>query len=229
MPYISFISLGCFILTIGFYLVFRKIYMRYRHWWLMPLLPSAAVLIVFLWVFNIHYDDYYRYNHALVWFLGPVTVAYAAPFYEFRRLIKQYYITIIGGSLIAVMLSVGLGLLLSSLIGAEAWVQKSFILRSISTPFALAISDIVGSDKGLSILFIMIHGVFANITGLLWFHLFRIRSTIAQGVTWGSIGHALATVKAFETSTEHGVLSSLSLILSGVITMLFAPLFLLLF
>lgn len=164
-----------------------------------------------------------------VWLLGPVMVAYAVPFYEFRHLIKSHYIALLGGTFVSIAVSLALGLLLTRIAGLEPWVQKSFLLRSISTPFAFAAADSINADKSLTMVFLVIMGIFSNTTGLIWFYFFRIRSIVAQGITFGNVGHGTATAKAFEISSDHGVLSSLSLILAGIITMLIAPLFLLFF
>ncbi len=226
---ISYISLLCLLLTIGLYVAFRHYYLKYKYGWLMPLIPCSVLLIAFLSVTGISFETYYQYNHLLVWLLGPVMVAYAVPFYEFRHLIKNHYIALLGGTIASIIVSLALGLLLTRMVGLDPWVQKSFLLRSISTPFAFAAADTIGADKSLSLVFIVIMGIFSNTTGLLLFYIFRIRSMVAQGITFGNIGHGTATAKAFEISPDHGVLSSLSLILAGMITMLMAPLFLLFF
>ncbi len=226
---ISYISLLCFLLTIGLYMIFRHYYLKYKRGWLMPLIPCSVLLIAFLAIAGISFETYYQYNHLLVWLLGPVMVAYAVPFYEFRHLIKNHYITLSGGTIISIAVSFALGLLLTRMMGLDPWVQKSFLLRSISTPFAFTAADTIGANKSLALVFIVIMGIFSNTAGLFLLYFFRIRSTIAQSVTFGNIGHGTATAKAFEISPDHGVLSSLSLILAGMITMLIAPLFLLFF
>ena len=54
---------------------------------------------------------------------------------------------------------------------------------------------------------------------------YGIRNSIAEGVAIGTASHAIGTSKAFELGETEGAISSLSIVIAGVITVLPAILF----
>lgn len=220
------ISALFFILTFIFYVGFRKLYLTHKKWWLTPLLPSVFFLILLTLWWDVPFEDYFRYNQLWIWFLGPVTVAYAVPLFEYRELAKKYWRSLLIGSVFSIFLSIVLGLLITRLLGLDVFMQKSFLTRSISTPFAIVSMAAMGeSEFNMAIVFISIVGIFTNLSGFFWLQFFKIKNPVAQSVAMGCVGHGLATARSFEKGTNYGVISSLSLMIAGMITMTIAPLY----
>ena len=70
---------------------------------------------------------------------------------------------------------------------------------------------------------IIITGILGNIAGPLLCRIFRIRGQIAQGVAYGTAAHVIGTAKANELSELTGAISSLSLVVAGLVTAVLFP------
>ena len=72
---------------------------------------------------------------------------------------------------------------------------------------------------------IVITGVLGNIFGGLIFRLFKITEPISRGLALGTSAHAIGTAKAIELGEVEGAMSSLSIAVSGILTVVFASVF----
>ena len=59
--------------------------------------------------------------------------------------------------------------------------------------------------------------------GPLVFKLFNIKDEIAEGIALGTASHAMGTSKAIELGEIQGAMSSLSMSITGIITVFLAP------
>jgi len=55
--------------------------------------------------------------------------------------------------------------------------------------------------------------------------LFKIKNPISVGLSLGTASHAIGTIKALELGEVQGAMSSLSIAISGLLTVLMAPIF----
>ena len=69
---------------------------------------------------------------------------------------------------------------------------------------------------------IIITGVFGNIVGEPICKLFHITEPVAKGVGMGSSAHAIGTAKAMEMGEVEGAISSLSIAVTGLLTVIAA-------
>jgi len=72
---------------------------------------------------------------------------------------------------------------------------------------------------------IILTGVLGNLIAVSVCRLFRITHPIAKGIAIGSASHAIGTAKAMELGEVEGAMSSLSIVLSGLLTVVGAALF----
>ncbi len=224
-----FISFFCLFITVFLYIVFRKYYQKNPHFWNMPVLAVSCGLILFLQLTPISYDDYIFYNQWLIWFLGPVMVSFAVPLYRHRQMIKDHKLSLCIGVIVGVVMAVFSALFLARLFHLPLEMQKSLIVRSISTPFAMNVAHTIGGSPSQAAVFVVFAGLFGHLSGLIWIAVFNIRSHMAKGAMLGAASHGIGAAKAFEISGEAGVVASLVMMISGMLTMLLAPLIGLLF
>ncbi len=92
--HIHFVALICFIGTVLAYLWGKKFYQKHPYVLLSPAVFIPCLIILCLVFFNIQYDNYMYYSKWLVWMLGPATVAFAIPIYEYRKVIQQHAFSI---------------------------------------------------------------------------------------------------------------------------------------
>ena len=76
---------------------------------------------------------------------------------------------------------------------------------------------------GVSTAAIVVTGIFANMMGVSFCRLFRITHPVAQGVAFGTAGHVIGTSKANELDPLTGAVSSLSLVVAGLLTAVLFP------
>ena len=72
---------------------------------------------------------------------------------------------------------------------------------------------------------IILTGIFASMLGPTFCKLFRLTQPLAQGVAFGTAGHVIATARANELSPLIGAVSSLSLVVAGLLTAAIFPVF----
>ncbi len=218
-----FANLSCLMLTVVIYYLNKRLYRRWRLLLLMPLVFTPLVLIVLLLTTHISWQNYIGDNHWLIWLLGPATLAFAIPVYENLGLIRRHWMSLGAGVLTAVVVAVLSSVWLARLFSLPEMVERSLAVRSITTPFALAAAKQVGGQPDLVALFVVITGVFGMAIGDALFLRLMIKQSIAKGASLGAASHGAGTAKAYQLGPEEGVVSSLVMMLAGIMTVLLAP------
>ena len=70
---------------------------------------------------------------------------------------------------------------------------------------------------------IAVTGITGVLLGPVFCKLFRLRDPICQGVAYGTASHVLGTSKALEIDPLTGAVSSLSLVVAGLLTAVLFP------
>ena len=185
-----------------------------------PLLIAILLTMgVLLWL-NIDYETYEGSAKYLSYLLTPATVALAIPLYEQIELLKKNWKAVFAGiftGVLSSMLSVLLFALVFRLSHAE---YVTFLPKSITTAIGMGVSEELGGYVAITVAVIIITGIIGNIFAELICRLFRIKEPIAVGIAIGSSSHALGTAKAMEIGDVEGAMSSLSIVVSGLLTVL---------
>ncbi|WP_416410468.1 LrgB family protein [Pantoea sp. App145] len=218
------ISLICLVLTLLVYYLNKRLYRRWRTLVLMPLVMTPLVLVVLLLVTHVSWKDYIAESHWLLWLLGPATLAFAVPVYENQEIIKRHWLSLSLGVATATLVSVCSSVWLARLLTLPESIQRSLAVRSITTPFALAAAKPIGGQPDLVALFVVITGVFGMAVGDFLFLRIAIKQGVAKGAGFGAASHGAGTARAYQIGQQEGVVSSLVMMLSGVVTVILAPL-----
>jgi predicted murein hydrolase (TIGR00659 family) len=218
------IAAGCFVLTVALYFVSKRVYARFHQPWLTPLLTVPVVLVAIVLGARIPYPVYFADTRWLMWLLGPATVAFAVPIFEYRHLLKKHWLSLSVGVTVGILVAVGGSLALAKLLHLSPELQRSLATRSVSTPFALAVSDKLHAPKDLTALFVIATGVVGMLFGEIVLALVPLRSRLARGALFGAAAHGVGTAKARELGSEEGVVASLTMMIAGVVMVLLAPL-----
>lgn len=183
-----------------------------------PLLLSILFVSIFLLLFKIDYTTYYSSAKALNYLLTPATVSLAVPLYEEIKTLKKHPAAILLGILSGVISSLVGIYLLSLLFRLNHQEYVTFLPKSITTAMGMPLSEEYGGLASITVISIIITGVFGNVTSEALIRIFRIKSPIAKGVAVGTSSHAIGTAKAMEIGTIEGAVSSLSLVIAGLMT-----------
>lgn len=190
-----------------------------------PMLIALIAIIAILFVFHVDYETYYEGAKYLSYFLTPATVCLAIPLYEQIELLKKNVKAIMAGVTAGVLTS------MLSVLGCAAVFQLSqkeylsFLPKSVTTAIGMGISEELGGMVTLTVVVIMITGIAGAIVAELVMKLFRIKEPIAKGIGIGSASHVVGTAKAMEMGRLEGAMSSLSIAVSGVLTVIAASVF----
>lgn len=77
-----------------------------------------------------------------------------------------------------------------------------------------------GGIVAITVAVIIITGILGNIIAITVFRIFRIYEPIARGISLGGASHAIGTAKAMEMGEIEGSVSSLAMIVSGILTLI---------
>ena len=87
-----------------------------------------------------------------------------------------------------------------------------------------SMSQELGGYPAITMAAIMITGIFGAVAAPLLLKLFRVEEPLAQGLAIGTSSHAAGTSKAVEMGDVQGAASSLAIVVTGLLTVLAAPL-----
>lgn len=190
-----------------------------------PLLISIVLVIAFLLIFDVDYDSYHHSAKYLSYLLTPATVSLAIPLYEKLDLLKKNVFAIVIGILAGVVTSLCTILLLSLLFRLSHEGYVTLLPKSITTAIGIDVSKELGGYTSITATAIIITGILGNVVGEALCKWFRIKHPISRGLALGTSSHAIGTTKAMELGQIEGAMSSLSIVVAGLMTVLLASVF----
>lgn len=190
-----------------------------------PLLISYVIIIPLLILLNIPLEWYKRGGDIINMFLSPATAVLAITVYRQRKLLKDHILSVIVGSIAGSLTSLLVVYALCRLLLMPYEITVSMLPKSITTPMAIAVSESLGGIEAVTVLAVIITGISGNILGPILIKVFRIKNEIVQGMAMGAASHAVGTSKAIELGEVQGALSSIALVMSGIITVILSLIF----
>lgn len=194
-----------------------------------PLLVSVILVIAFLLLFKIDYENYNYSAKYLSYLLTPATVSLAIPLYEKLDLLKKHFGAIIIGILSGVLTSLVSIWGMSVLFGLSHSEYVTLLPKSITTAIGIGVSEELGGYVSITATSIIITGILGNIIGEFICKCFRINNAISKGLALGTSSHAIGTSKAMELGEVEGAMSSLSIVVAGLLTVVLASVFAMLY
>lgn len=212
------------VLTLSMYLFVFTIQKKTNIDILNPLLFSSIIIIVILRVFNIPYESYNEGGKIVSFLVGPATVSLAIPLYENINLIKKNFkvisISIISGVIIHAITILAVLLILN----VNQNLGISLLPKSITTAIAMDVSKNNGGIVEITVAAVVITGIVGATLSPLLNKIFNIKKDESIGLALGSSAHAVGTARAASVNSVQGSFSSVSLILTGILTVIIAPL-----
>lgn len=213
-----------FLLTIVVYGIAKGFYQRSPILILSPLIVCPVILIALLTVFHISFATYDKGGHLLSLMLQPATVAFAVPMYKYRAIIRTYVAELVvgvtGGAIVAILTSVGA----SALMGMDSQITTSLAPRSITTPMAINVAQVLGGDPAMTAVFVIVTGVLGVVLTSSVLKWTSIERPVTRGMMFGITAHGTGTSRAYEMGALEGAIASLAMIFMGLITTVAAPL-----
>ena len=190
-----------------------------------PLLISVVLIIGLLLLLDIDYSIYADGAKYISYLLTPATVALAVPLYEQIEPLKKNWLAILLGILSGALTSAVCVLVCAVIFKLNHAQYVTLLPKSITTAIGMGIAEELGGIATITVAVIVVTGIIGNMFAELICRLFRITDPIAKGIGIGSASHAMGTAKAMEMGEIEGAMSSLSIAVSGLITVIIASLF----
>jgi predicted murein hydrolase (TIGR00659 family) len=194
-----------------------------------PLLISIIFVIVILSIFHINYSDYNKSARYLSYLLTPATVSLAIPLYLHIDRLKRNWVGILVGLLAGSLTSMGSVLAMSVLFRLSHQHYVTLLPKSITTAIGMSVSDELGGVVTISVAVIIVTGILGNVIAVSVLKLFRITDPVAKGLAIGAAAHAIGTSKAMELGDIEGAMASLAIVVNGLITVIGASFFAMLY
>lgn len=190
-----------------------------------PILIAAAAVIGLLLGLDIPNEAYQQGMKQISWLLTPSTVCLAIPLYTQLSALKGNLKAIFLGIGAGTGISIGLIVGLCAVFGLDQTMVITLLPKSVTSAMAIALSESGGGIVALTAAAVIVTGVFGNMAGPWLCRLFRLTDPVAQGVAYGTAAHVIGTARAREHSELAGAVSSLSLVVAGILTALLFPMF----
>lgn len=190
-----------------------------------PLLIAVLLVVVVLLAFKIDYDTYYNGAKYISYFLTPATISLAIPLYRQMELLKKYPKAIFGGIAAGVLTAMVSIFLLSLAFGLTHEEYVTLLPKSVTTAIGMGVSEKMGGMVTITVVAIIITGMLGNIAAEAVCKICKIEEPIAKGLAIGTSAHALGTSKAMEMGEIEGAMSSLSIVVAGIMTVVAASVF----
>ena len=208
------------LLTFVAYYISRRIYAKIKLSLLNPILIAIIILVLVMSLQGIDYDAYNQGGKYISDLLGLLVVLLALPLYKNKDKIKTHFWPIIAGINVGIVVSFLSVVTLGRLLDLDF--MKSLYGKSITTPLALEVTNMVGGTPGITIISVIITGILGATLAPSVMKFGRIQNDTAKGIGIGCASHGIGTTKAIDMGEEVAGASGLAMGLSGVLTVLFA-------
>lgn len=185
-----------------------------------PLLISYLIIIPALIILEIPLEWYERGGDIINMFLSPATAVLAITIYRQREILRKHILSVLGGTIAGSITSLAVVYLMCRMFTLPDEITASMLPKSITTPMAIAVSESIGGIEAVTVLAVIITGISGNILSPILIRIFKVKNEIAQGMAIGASSHAVGTSKAIELGEVQGALSSIALVMSGIVTVI---------
>ena len=189
-----------------------------------PILVAVVLVLAFLGITGMELKTYQAGATYLSWLMTPATICLAISMYEQFQILKKkmplILISVAAGA-ISCMVEV---LALAAILGLDRELTASLLPKSVTTAIGVPLSQMAGGLTPITTAAIILTGITASVLGPTMCRLFRLTDEVARGAAFGTAGHVIGTAKAAELSPLTGAVSSLSLVVAGLLTAVTLPL-----
>lgn len=209
----AFISLMAY----GLGMILKK---KFKNALFNPLLIAIVLTMIVVKICKIDYENYNASAKYLSYLLTPATICLAVPLYEQFQLLKNNYKAILLGIASGVLASLFGIWLMAMLMQLDHAAYVTLLPKSITTAIGMGVSEELGGYVSITVAVIIITGVLGNMIGETVCRLFTITDPVAKGVAMGTSAHAIGTARAMEMGKVEGAMSSLSIVVAGILTVI---------
>jgi len=183
-----------------------------------PMLFGIGLTIAAMLVLKMDYRQYTSGARVITYFLTPATVCLAIPLYEQFELMKKNAAAVMCGIVAGVIANCSFILLCAWLFKLTHYDYVSLLPKSITTAIGIVVSEQLAGCIPLTVAGICVTGITGNMFGESFCRICGITEPIAKGIAIGTGSHVIGTAKAMQMGRVEGAFSSLSLIVTGILS-----------
>lgn len=210
-------------LTFGVFYAAKSIQRRLGWILFNPILVAIAIIIVFLLVADIPFETYHEGAKMIEFWLKPAVVALGVPLYLQLSSIKRQFLPILASQMMGCIAGIVSVVVIAKIFGASDAVIMSLASKSVTTPIAMEVTQVLGGIPSLTAAIVVITGLIGAIIGFKTLSVGHVRNPMARGLSMGAASHALGTSAAMDRDLFVGAYASLGLTLNGILTALLTP------
>ncbi len=189
-----------------------------------PVLIAVILVLLLLNAAGMELATYQKGASLLSWLITPATVCLAISMYEQFQVLRKNTPVILAGVAAGAVSCLVMVLGFSLLVDFDRVLAVSLLPKSVTTAIGVPLSQIAGGTASVTTAAIILTGITASVLGPLLCRIFRLTDEVSQGVAFGTAGHVIGTAKANEMGQLTGAVSSLSLVVAGLLTAVVFPL-----
>lgn len=216
--------LVCAAVMLSFIIARRLAALARHHPFANPVLIAALLVGAGLWFSGLPLARFEIAAQPLRWALAPAIVGLGALIYERRVMLRAalvpLLVAIAGGSLIGIVSAV----LIARLAGLDEALAKALSVKSVTSPFAIALMEQLDGSPALAAGLVIITGIVGAILLPPLLRRLRLDSPEALGVAMGQAAHIVGTDALTRRDPHAAALSGLAMALAGLVTSLLLPL-----
>ena len=134
-------------------------------------------------------------------------------------MLKSNLKSILIGVTSGVIASMGSVFCLSKIFNLSHEQYVTLLPKSITTAIGMGISEELGGIVTITVA-VIITGIFGNIIAESLCRIVRIEHPIAKGLAIGTASHAIGTARAMDIGEVEGAMSSLAIVVAGLLTVI---------
>ena len=191
-----------------------------------PILVGVVLVLLFMALTGLENKTYQAANVRLSWLMTPATICLAIPMYQQVEILKKNWRAMVAGIAAGALSCLAVVLVWGLVFRFDRELTISLLPKSVTSAIGVPLSGLNGGILSITTAAIILTGILASVMGPVLCKLFRLKDEISRGVAFGTAGHVIGTAKANELSPLTGAVSSLSLVVAGLLTALVMPLLL---
>ena len=189
-----------------------------------PILVAVILVLLFMAVSGLENSRYQAANIRLSWLMTPATVCLSIPMYQQVQILRKNFRALLAGIAAGAISCLVFVLAAAALFRFDRTLTVSLLPKSVTSAIGVPLSQLSGGIPSITAAAIILTGIIASVGGTVLCKLFKLEDDISRGVAFGTAGHVIGTARANELTPLTGAVSSLSLVVAGLLTALVFPL-----
>ena len=185
-----------------------------------PLLIASILVGAVLVGTDTAYQTYQNAGEMISFFLTPATVALALPIFRKLDVLYANLLPILAGALVGSAVSIVSVIGFSRLFGLSDVTMRSLVPKSVTTPIAVALSDMLGGLSAVTAITVVFTGIVGAVLLPGFLKALGVKDPVQMGLSIGTASHAVGTSRAIQLGETEGAMSGLAIGVAGLLTAL---------